>query len=133
MTDFFVKQGRKYIKANPYAGLNPSMTILGGVRYALGRASYSPGCVMDFCRENWTAMEKKTRHAIMRDVMEWLGERHEWVKDGAHDMAWPEHWREFLLWAMVQDADESASAVNANQWKRDRMRGIDQFWGFGEC
>lgn len=133
MTTFYTKQGRKYIKASPYAGLNPSVTITGGVRYALGRASYSPSCVMDFCRENWPALEKNTRHVIMRDVMEWLGERHEWVKDGEKDMAWPDQWREFLLWAMVQDAEESARAVKANQWRRDRMHGVDQFWGFAQC
>ena len=133
LTTFYIKQGRKYVKTNPYSGLNPSVTILGGVRYSLGRASYSPSCVMDFCRENWRALEKNTRHVIMRDVMEWLGDRHEWVKDGENDMAWPDQWREFLLWAMLQDGEEAANAVRANHWRRDRMKGVDQFWGFAPC
>lgn len=129
MKQHYIKVGKRYQPVNPWAGLNESMIVLGAVRYALGRASYSPACVMEFCRENWGQFEMKTRHNIMRDVLEWLGERHEWVKPDQHDMAWPDQWREFLRWATGQDAKEAYSASRALEWKRDQLQGVDEFFG----
>lgn len=129
MKQHYIKVGKRYQPANPWAGLNERVLILCAVRYALGRGSYSPSCVMEFCRENWGQLELNTRHNIMRDVLYWLGERHEWVKPGQHDMAWPDQWREFLRWAMAQDAKEADSARCALEWKRDQLQGVDEFFG----
>lgn len=129
MKQHYIKAGKRYQPVNPWAGLNESVLILCAVRYALGGGSYSPSCVMEFCRENWGQLELRTRHVIMRDVLEWLGERHEWVKPGQHDMAWPDLWRIFLRWAMAQDAKETDSARRALEWERDQLQGVDEFFG----
>jgi len=127
--DFYIKQGRKHIQAFPYKGLNEGVMVIGAVRYALGRASYSPSCVMEFCQDNWSDLERNTRHVIMRDVLEWLGERHEWVKEGEHDMAWPDDWRKFLRWCFAQGKEEAKAASDSCLWRRDRMQGVDEFFG----
>ena len=124
---FYKKQGRRYAEESPFQGVDVGMLIVGGVRYTLGRGSYSPSCAMDFCRENWSQLQQNTRHVIMRDVLDWLGDRHEWVKPGEHDMAWPDQWRNFLRWCFAQDGQEAASAVRACAWKIDRMQGVEEF------
>lgn len=128
MTQYYVKQGRRYVEANPFNGVDISVMIMGAVRYTMGRSSYSPGCAMDWCRDNWTAINQNARHVIMRDVMEWLGQRHEWNTPGTTDTAWPDDWRKFLKWCFEQDADEAKSAARANAWQRDRLQGVDEFF-----
>lgn len=123
VTTYYTKRGRRYVEANPLTELNLSVLILGGVRYALGRASYSPGCAMDFCRDNWQALGKNTRHVIMRDVLEWLG-----GEFGKCEMAYPSEWREFLRWCMAQDKAEAQSAIRACVWQREQMTGVDEFF-----
>ena len=131
MTQHFVKIKGRYQPVNPYQGLNEGMVIIGAVRYALGRGSYAPSCIIDFCRDHWAQFETGTRHVIMRDVLEWLGERHEWAKTGVPDMAWPDQWRAFLRWCMAQNDKDAESARRACAWKRDRMQGVDEFFGGG--
>lgn len=124
----YKKVGRRYVEVKPYTGLNESVLITGGIRYALGRASYSPGCVMDFCRENWGVVSKNTRHVAMRDILDWLGDRHSWTKPGEFDSAWPDQWRDFLKWCFAQDKDEAAEVSKACMWQRDRLQGVDEFF-----
>lgn len=129
MTQHYIKVGRRYQPVNPWAGLNERVLIMSAVRNALGSGSYSPSCVMEFCRENWSDLERNTRQVIMRDVLEWLGERHEWVKPDQHDMAWPDQWRVFLQWAMSRDEDDANYVRRALEWRRDQLQGVDEFFG----
>jgi len=129
MTQHYIKKGRRYVEANPFAGTDISVMIVGAVRYTLGRSSYSPSCAQDWCMDNWQQLNKNTRFIIMRDVMEWLGQRHEWVTPGTTDSAWPEQWRGFLRWTFVQDIDEAKAAARAIVWQRDRFEGVDEFFG----
>ena len=124
MTTYYTKRGKRYVEANPYTELDASVLIIAGVRYTLGRASYSPSCAMAFCRDHWQLLGRNTRHVIMRDVMDWLG-----GEFGKCDMAYPDEWREFLRWCFAQNADEAHSAASANVWQRDRMTGVDEFFG----
>lgn len=128
MTQYYVKKGGRYVEANPFSDVDISVMIMGAVRYTIGRSSYSPGCAMDWCRDNWTAINQNARHVIMRDVMEWLGQRHEWCSIGVLDLSRTDNWREFLRWCFAQDADESKSAARANVWKRDSLQGVDEFF-----
>lgn len=123
MTTYYTKRGRRYVEANPLTELNLSVLIIGGVRYTLGRASYSPGCAMDFCRDNWQALGKNTRHVIMRDVLDWLGSEF-----GKCEMAYPSEWREFLRWCVAQDKAEAQSAIRARVWQREQMTLVDEFF-----
>ena len=45
------------------------------VRYALGRASYMPGLVMDEIRPMLPDCNDKTLHVFAKDIEEWLRER----------------------------------------------------------
>lgn len=128
MSNFFTKQGRIWVEAFPYKGLNVSVLILGGVRYALGRASYAPSSVMGFCKANWQDLEPNTRHTIMRDVLDWLGDRHEYVKPDQVDMAYPDEWRAFLRWCHQQDRAEAKKSAEAVLYRRDSMQGVDEFF-----
>lgn len=129
MKQNYIKVGKRYQPANPWSGVNEGMVVFAAVRYALGSSSYLPSCVMEFCRENWTQIGLNIRHVIMRDVLDWLGERHEWVKPDQYDTAWPDQWREFLRWAMAQDEKEADSARRALAHRRDQLRGVDEFFG----
>lgn len=110
------------MKKQPYAGINESIVILSAVRYVLGRASYAPGCVMDFCRENWGDLSENTRHVIMRDVLQWLGERHLWNHT---DMDYSKEWRELLLWCFEQDKAEALRAIEQVRRVENGKQGID--------
>lgn len=128
MTQYYVKKGGRYVEANPFSDVDISVMIISAVRETMGSGSYSPGCAMDWCKANWLDLTKNARHVIMRDVMEWLGQRHEWNAPGTTDTAWPDDWRKFLTWCFAQDADESKSAARANAWKRDNLQGVDEFF-----
>lgn len=123
MTTYYIKRGKRYVEANPYTELDASVLIIAGVRYTLGRSSYSPGCAMDFCRSNWQLLSRNSRHVIMRDVMDWLG-----GEFGKCDMAYPNEWREFLRWCFSQNADEAHSAAKANVWNQEHLTGVDEFF-----
>lgn len=128
MTQYYVKKGRRYVEASPFTGTDISVMIISAVRETMGSGSYSPGCAMDWCKANWLDITKNTRHVIMRDVMEWLGQRHEWNTPGTTDTAWPEDWCDFLWWCIEQDKEEAKSAARAIVWQRDRLQGVDEFF-----
>lgn len=128
MTQYYVKQGRRYVEANPFTDVDISVMIISAVRGTMGSGGYSPGCAMGWCTDHWAEINKNTRHVVMRDVMEWLGQRHEWNTPGTTDTARPEKWRQFLVWCFAQDADEAKSAARANVWQRDRLQGVDEFF-----
>jgi hypothetical protein len=130
---YYVKAGKRYVEANPFNDLNFNIAIMGAVRYGLGRSSYAPSAIMDFCRANWQSFAKGTRHVMMRDVMEWLGERHEWKKIDGFDSAYPEDWRRFLQWCFLQDHEEAKAAAQACVWQRDRLQGVDEFFEVLDC
>jgi hypothetical protein len=47
---------------------------LCAVRYAMGRQTYMPGLVQDYCRRNWATFDVGARACITRDVREALAE-----------------------------------------------------------
>ena len=129
---YYIKSGSAFVEASPFAGVNEGLVVLGAVRNALGSSSYSPGAIMEFCRDYWGAFTHNTRHNIMRDVMIWIGERHEWVVSGQADSAWPDQWRAFLSWCFAQDAYEAQGVVKANLSKRDSLKGVSEFFKYLE-
>ena len=51
-------------------GCNESVVTMSAVRYALGRSSYAPGCVMDWCKQNKDRLTAKSIAVIQRDICE---------------------------------------------------------------
>lgn len=63
------------------------------VRYALGRASYMPGLVMDQIRPMLPDCSDKTLWCFDRDVSEWLNCDNGWT---AYDNSYFDDWKRFL-------------------------------------
>jgi len=118
MTQYYIKSGRKYVQAFPFKSLNEGIVVTSAVRYALGRMTYVPDSIMNFCRDNWAEFDPNTRQVIMRDVLEWLADRFKFVESDKHDMAYPDDWRLFVSWCLDQNFEESTIAVHeANRSK----------------
>ena len=59
---------------NPLAGTDGQMLIVAALRYALGRSSYMPGCIIDWIDKNTDLIDENTTHTILRDVVQWLAD-----------------------------------------------------------
>ena len=69
----------RWVEVNPLDGVDAQVTIIGGIRYTLGRASYSPGCSMDFCRAAWpwaTFAVNLVGCLVLGLVLAWVDARH---------------------------------------------------------
>jgi len=116
-------------KQKKYEGLNESVVVHCAVRYALGRCNYAPRCVIDFCRENWHELSEKARLLIMVDILEWLGDRHNWAtKD--NDIAYPDEWRALLKWCFEQNPNEAKFVVDRVNANAGHLKNVDEFLGW---
>jgi len=129
---YYVKSGRNYAKASPFAGVDASIMIIGAFQHYLGRGSYAPMSVMDFMRDNWQELSVNTRLNIMKDVLLWLGERHKRTTVDQVDLAWPAPWRKFLRWCFANvpkdEADHVLSAIRSNALRYASLQDVGEFF-----
>ena len=106
------KVKNRWVEVNPLDGVDAQVTVIGGIRYTLGRSSYSPGCAMDFCRAAWPWLENNSRHVIVRDVIEWLCDGR-WSTERAYE----NEWTDFAVGRIKTDGDEwGVRVVSAALW-----------------
>lgn len=72
------KRGKRYEQVQESLGEWGGFMASYAVRYCLGRTSFEPGLAMDWCRDNWDMLTEKDQHNIVRDVVNWLADRHIW-------------------------------------------------------
>jgi hypothetical protein len=129
---YYVKKGRNYAKASPFAGVDASIMIMGALRQYLGSGSYAPAAAMDFMRDNWQELSSNTRTNVMKDVLLWLGERHERETVNQSDLAWPAEWRKFLRWCFANvakdEADHVLSAIRSNTRRYNGLQDVGEFF-----
>ena len=67
-------------------GVDESVTIGCGLRYALGRSSYAPGCIIDHIKANKSRFMAKNIAVFKRDILEYIDEhvdtpyKQEWLE-----------------------------------------------------
>lgn len=127
MSEYFKKQGRVWVQAFPYHGVDIEVLIMGGVRHTLGASSYAPGCAMRFCRDNWWQLTEKVKTIVMRDVLEWLGDSNKFLSPGQTKNPYETEWREFLRWGFKTAPEAAKVAASQLEWKRKDMHGVDEF------
>jgi hypothetical protein len=129
---YYVKNGRNYAKASPFAGVDASIMIMGALRSYLGSGSYAPASAMDFMRDNWLGLSANTRIIVMADVLLWLGERHKRTTVDQVDLAWPAEWRKFLRWCFANvpkdEADHVLSAIRSNAFRYSSLQDVGEFF-----
>ena len=105
----------KWTEVNPLSGVDAQVTLMLGIRHTIGRASYSPGCAIDFARAAWAWLEPNSRYVVVRDVIEWLvderWDKHRAYKDG---------WTAFALDRLRVEGDDFARrCVKSAMWMPD--------------
>lgn len=71
--------------------------VMCAVRYAMGRRTYMPQLVIDFCKRNWGFIKNGDRLIIMRDV--YFEIEHELENPGwLGDKCDSEAWQDFYKW-----------------------------------
>lgn len=73
------------------------LIVLCAVRYAIGRRTYMPSTVIQFCKLNWADFADKDRALIRRDVGEAIA-RAEETPDLLGDECDAKAWKEFYKW-----------------------------------
>lgn len=111
------KQGRKYERLLPSEILPPwtDFMVTAAVRYSLGRSSYAPDVAMRWVQDNWELLPDGTHFVIVRDVIDWLADRHLWDTDGSPAITdYREEWTRFALGRIEAKGDGFGHrAVNA--------------------
>ncbi len=67
--------------------VDEAVTIMSAVRYALGRSSYAPVCVMDHLRKIKDRISEEDRSVLWRDIGQHLNEH--------PNDTYAKEWREF--------------------------------------
>lgn len=115
------KRGRRYEPVHEALGEWGGFMATCAVRYCLGRASYAPGVAMDWCRDNWDRLTEKDQHNIVRDVVDWLADRHIWDVDVTHLDDYRAEWARFALERIAANGDDfGRSAVRAALYSADK-------------
>ncbi|MBP3980826.1 hypothetical protein J8G26_08810 [Acidovorax sp. JG5] len=100
------KRGKRYEPVHEALGDWGGFMVTCAVRYCLGRSSYAPGVAMDWCRDNWDRLTEKDQHNIVRDVVDWLADRHIWDVDAAHMEDYRAEWARFALDRIAANGDD---------------------------
>ena len=111
-TQIYKKQGRRYVPVPDTLDNWSGFMVLCAVRYCLGRASYAPGVAMDWCRGNWHRLSDNDRHLVLRDIVQWLADRHLWDKDGQASIVDDRgEWARFVIDRLERETPEFAGAA----------------------
>lgn len=106
------KRGRRYEPVPDRLDEWSGFMAVCAVRYCLGRSSYAPSVAMDWCRNHWHRLSAKDQHVIVRDVIQWLADRHLW--DGDRGMGMQDYraeWARFAFDRIEANGNDFGRAV----------------------
>lgn len=90
---------------------NTAFMGVAGVRYCLGRGSYAPSVAMQWCTHHWQRLRDGTKFVILRDVIDWLADRHIWDEGGTRIEDYRGEWAAFALARIQHEGDEFGRRV----------------------